>query len=280
MEGDKPTVGRSVRRLIGGAAGLAGIVLAGPIGNSNYLTCHLFLGSICGVSSYRTTELADRWFGWAALSLGCLLVGWAIGAGRRSNPSASKSARVLFGLRWSWLPAVVTAAILAVACRNSGPTTQLVVTVVNAPPGRPTSTTLRQDIRPSVTSWFRQSWDHLLGLPIGGYDRPNEHSQDRESRFLLVSPGASLERWKTGPLTIVVSTREEGSKIGGYIQVDLVPRESSSAPIEYRIPVKDAHRCPNEEVTGACYWMNLGYRDGADSVHLIVDFEDIQGTSQ
>jgi hypothetical protein len=263
---------RPLRRWLAGVIGVATIALAGPAGNVVTLGCHLFLGSICGRSPYRSRGSAEIGFGVAVLTGGCLLVGWAIGASRRPRPDLSKTVRMLFTVRWAVLPAAITACVLAAACRNPAPTTELVVTLENVPAGHTASTILTQVVRPSRTSWYRQSWDFLLGLPASDYDRPNQHSQERESRFLLVSPGASLERWRQGPFTVGVSW-EQPSKPAGIIQIDFVQRENPEAPTEYRVRVKDAHKCPNRDPEqGACFWMgDLGYRDGAPSVHLKVD---------
>jgi hypothetical protein len=268
---------RPLRRWLAGFVGLAAIVFAGPASNVMTLGCHLFLGSICGRSQYRSRAPAEIAFGLVVLLGGCLLLGWALGARLRASPGQPRMWRLLFAVRWAVLPALLTGAVLAAACRNPTSTTELAVRLEKIPAGSTAHTTLTEVIRPGETSWFRQSWDFLLGLPAGGYARPSQHSEARESRFLLRSPGASLERWKQGPFTVAVSW-ERPSTPAGIIQIDFVQRENREAPTEYRISAKDAHQCPNRDPEkGPCYWIgDLGYQDSAQMVHLTVDLAGLQ----
>jgi hypothetical protein len=252
------------------------IVAAGPVGNLINLGCGILLGSICGVAPYPG-RAGDRWIGRAFLLLGVLLVGWAIGAGRRSAAS-SRAARILFSVRWAFLPAVVVATLVVSLAYNPGRPTEVVVTIANSRAGLETRTYARQDMKPTRPSWYRQSWDHMLGLPAAGFDPADLSSSQPGSRFVIAGPLPSLEGWKRELTEVIVSNHVRGSGSGGTIQIGLVSRRSATAPIEYRLRVKEAHPCPNPSLTeGFCYWTDdVGYREGARTVNLTVDFAGLE----
>jgi hypothetical protein len=251
--------------------GLFAIALSGPVANLGYAFCQAFLGSLCGSSPYQDARLSiDRIAGFGILALGCACLA-AYSARREPPPAWTNPKRMLYRLRLT--PVVIAAAVaLAFAlARPPGGPTGVKVEIAGVAEGRSTRTTLQDELEPTRTSWYRQSFDHLFGFPAGGFGRSLMTSDARQSGFTLRGPRTSFERWQQNMSHLSASVEKDGTLPGGFIQIVLVPVEAGDTT--FRVKVANAQRCADRgRENRFCFLKSIEYPRAAKEIGLVIDF--------
>jgi hypothetical protein len=262
-------------RLLATATGLSAIGISGPVGNFTKLSCDWLLGWLCGEQRYPTQFSIDRFFGFALLLGGNVLVAWALGASRGPRGQRHRLVRILFALRWLPLPTgVIAGAIISIA-RWNPPESIVLVELRNVPKDHASEIVVTDELWPSrIHSRYLESFDILFGFPPGGHGENRQVSVQKHATFRLRSPSVSFERWRLRRSDVYASalTREHLE----YVAIHLIPCDDCQAQDHHiafaSLPVCRGYMGKSDGREIRCRNLTLRHPRGGREVRITVDF--------